>query len=212
MDWRREPDDAQAARTASTVLPPNTFARLPDGNGEGRGSTADKGFRDPAHRSGRVRGATRLGLRIDEHTDHVGAEVNGMSVPTETRERRLTRSDLLRAPFGSAPLFDQRGDFGIDLALAVPIAIPAAPGLHAEPARFAQMVGDIDIARFRIAGRGLALAPGPGDLQPRQVEHGERPHREAVGLHGARRSAAAARRPPAGTPPRAGRRRRCGCR
>ena len=53
----------------------------------------------PRHRrirSGRVRGAARLRLRVDEHTDHVGAEVNEMSVPTETRERRLTRSELLR--------------------------------------------------------------------------------------------------------------------
>ena len=89
-----------------------------------------------------------------------------------------------RESLGRAPLFDQRGDLGIDRALAVLIAIPAAPGFHAEPARFAQMVGDVDIARLRIAGRRLALAPGPGDLQPRKVEHGERPHREAVGFHG----------------------------
>src|SRR5215218_5568506 len=84
---------------------------------------------------------------------------------------------------GRARQFDQRSDLGIDRALSLGIGIPAAPGLLAEAARFAEPVGDVDIALRRIARRREPLATRPGDLQASEVEYRERPHGEAVTLH-----------------------------
>ena len=102
---------------------------------------------------------------------------------------------------------DQPLDLGIGLrrARARLVEIESAPGLLAEAAALAQLVGD----RRR---EPLRLAHAPAHVEAGEVRHGERPHRKAEVGERAHRHPAAARLRAAGARPRPIAGAACGCR
>ena len=74
---------------------------------------------------------------------------------------------------------------GIGTRLPGFVAVPAGPGLLPVAAQLADAVGDRRVAQVGGPGRRLRLADAPAHVEPGEVAHLVRPHRQAEVVHDA---------------------------